>query len=151
MVQKIHPWGVIWVSSSRHPVVFLAPLNSPMRRPSIKKSVSKYATRSSMFFDRNPVMTLIKVCISIKQMSSNKSTNFDHLLRFLIKAKLFKKRVTWPAHWPISDELWSLHNISGATYLMTSHVSSALWTLQEKITCPTSQKQIEVWTKSIIK
>ena len=46
-----------------------------------------------------------------------------------LKAKLFKKRVTWPAHWPISDELWSLHNISGATYLMTSHISSALWTL----------------------
>ena len=36
----------------------------------------------------------------------------------------------WPAHWPISDELWSLHNISRATYLMTSHVSSSLWTLK---------------------
>ena len=42
MVQKIHPRGVFWVLSSRHPVVFLAPLNSPMRRPSMKKSVSKY-------------------------------------------------------------------------------------------------------------
>ena len=27
------------------------------------------------------------------------------------------------------DELWSLHYTSGATYMMTSHVSSALWTL----------------------
>ena len=26
----------------------------------------------------------------------------------LIKTKLFKKRVTWPAHWPISDELLCL-------------------------------------------
>ena len=54
---------------------------------------------------------------------------YESKIKILIKAKLFKKRVTWPAHWPISDELWSLHNISGATYLMTSHVTSALWTL----------------------
>ena len=46
-----------------------------------------------------------------------------------LKSQLFKKRVTWPVHWPISNELWSLHNISRATYLMTSHVSLALWTL----------------------
>ena len=43
MVQKKHPRVVIWVPSSHHPVVFLAPLNSPMRRPFIKKSVH-YAT-----------------------------------------------------------------------------------------------------------
>ena len=42
MVQKIHPRGVIWVPSSSHPVVILAPLNSPMWRPSIKKSVYKH-------------------------------------------------------------------------------------------------------------
>ena len=39
MVQKIHPRGVIWFPSSLHPVVILAPLNNPMQRPSINKSV----------------------------------------------------------------------------------------------------------------
>ena len=48
MVLKIHPRGVIWVPSSHHPVVFLAPLNSPMRRPSIKKSVA-YSIVINMF------------------------------------------------------------------------------------------------------
>ena len=26
----------------------------------------------------------------------------------VLKAKLFKKRITWPVHWPISDELLRL-------------------------------------------
>ena len=31
-----------------------------------------------------------------------------YLFFISLKAKLFKKRVTWPGHWPISDELLRL-------------------------------------------
>ena len=40
MVQKIRPRVVIWVPSSTPPVVLLGPSKQPMRRPSIKKSVT---------------------------------------------------------------------------------------------------------------
>ena len=67
-------------------------------------------------------------------------STFVNIKDGLLKSQLYKKRVTWPSHCPIIEELFRKFksSVHGASFLMTSHVRLLLWTL-------TKVFQGEVW------
>ena len=62
------------------------------------------------FFKKIPdIILVIYLPPTMLFLISQKIPDMLILVLYLpLKAKLFKKRVTWPAHWPISDELLCL-------------------------------------------
>ena len=84
----------------------------------------KYVKVKSTF---SPLPKLCTCTLCSKMIKVSSISNWHFIIT--LKSQLYKKCVTWPVHWPISDEIQSLLNTSGATFLMTSHVRSVLWTL----------------------